>query len=112
MAALADRSHRLKSCPHQIAPAIEVEICELRRIHPDWGPRTIVHHLERRGVNPSPSRATVYRVLIRNHLIESRRRRKRKTDYRRFERSKPMELWQQSIARNARALMSRGTRPL
>jgi transposase InsO family protein len=97
MAGLADRSHRPTSCPHQTEPAIEVQICELRRIHPDWGPRTIVHHLERRGVNPSPSRATVYRVLIRNHLIEPRRRRKRKTDYRRFERSKPMELWQADI---------------
>ena len=97
MAALADRSHRPKSCPHQIAPAIEVEICELRRINPDWGPRTIVHHLERQGVDPCPSRATVYRVLLRNQLIEPRRRRKRKTDYRRFERSKAMELWQADI---------------
>jgi transposase InsO family protein len=97
MAALADRSHRPKSCPHQIAPAIEAEICELRRIHPDWGPRTIVHHLKRQGVDPCPSRATVYRVLVRNHLIEPRRRRKRKADYRRFERSKAMELWQADI---------------
>jgi transposase InsO family protein len=97
MAALADRSHRPKSCPHQIAPAIEAEICELRRIHPDWGPRTIVHHLKRQGVDPCPSRATVYRVLVRNHLMEPRRRRKRKADYRRFERSKAMELWQADI---------------
>jgi transposase len=49
MAGLADCSHRPKSCPHQIATAIEAQICQLRRIHPDWGPRTIVHHLERGG---------------------------------------------------------------
>ena len=97
LGALADRSHRPTSCPHQIAPAIEAQICELRRIHPDWGPRTLVHHLERMGIEPVPARATVYRVLIRNHLIEPRRRRKRKADFRRFERSKPMELWQADI---------------
>jgi transposase InsO family protein len=97
MAGLADRSHRPRSCPHQIAADIEAKICELRRIHPDWGPRTLVHRLERMGIEPLPSRATVYRVLIRNNLIAPRRRRRRKTDYRSFERSKPMELWQADV---------------
>src|SRR5918994_1185834 len=50
MAALADRSHRPKSCPHQIAPAIEVEICELRRIRPDA--RDIATALVYQGVRP------------------------------------------------------------
>jgi len=34
LSALADRSHRPVSCPHQIDPETEAEICELRRQHP------------------------------------------------------------------------------
>jgi len=30
---LADRSHRPVSCPHQMAPAIEAQVYELRRQH-------------------------------------------------------------------------------
>src|SRR5262245_46100008 len=33
---LADRSHRPVSCPHQMAPAIEVAVLEARRLHPGW----------------------------------------------------------------------------
>src|SRR3990170_4900424 len=36
LAALADRSHRPSSCPHQTCPETEAEICELRRQHPGW----------------------------------------------------------------------------
>jgi transposase-like protein len=35
--ALADRSHRPDSCPHQMAADLEARICELRRHHPGWG---------------------------------------------------------------------------
>jgi transposase len=38
LGALADRSHRPASCPHQIPPQLEAAICELRRQHPGWGP--------------------------------------------------------------------------
>ncbi|MFI2349368.1 helix-turn-helix domain-containing protein [Streptomyces sp. NPDC019443] len=67
---LADRSHRPASCPHRIAAEVEAVVCELRRRHPDWGPRRLVHELERGGITPVPSRATVYRVLVRNGLVE------------------------------------------
>lgn len=50
--ALADRSHRPASCAHQISPELEAMICELRRKHPGWGPRRILHELGRRGVEP------------------------------------------------------------
>lgn len=80
-----------RPAPHQIAPAIEAQICELRRIHPDWVPAP--SPITSSGWESSRSR----RVLIRTHLLEPRRRRKRKTDYRRFERSKAMELWQADI---------------
>jgi hypothetical protein len=38
MAALADKSSRPESCPHQMAPVIEARVVELRRSHPRWGP--------------------------------------------------------------------------
>ena len=46
---LADRSHRPVSCPHQMAPAVEAAVCELRRQHPYWGPARI-------RVSPRPRR--------------------------------------------------------
>src|SRR5687768_8619083 len=52
LASLSDHSHRPTSCPHQIAPEIEAEICELRRLHPGWGPRRIGHELRKAGVIP------------------------------------------------------------
>ena len=33
---LGDRSHRPRSCPHQMDPAVEVWLLEARRRHPDW----------------------------------------------------------------------------
>ncbi|MGI5196304.1 IS481 family transposase [Streptomyces sp. CA-288835] len=97
LAGLADRSHRPASCPHRIAGGVEAVVCELRRRHPGWGPRRLVHELERRGIVPVPSRATVYRVLVRNGLVEPGARRRRRSDYRRWERSAAMELWQMDI---------------
>ncbi|MFE0513492.1 IS481 family transposase [Streptomyces sp. NPDC058964] len=94
---LADRSHRPVSCPHRIAAEVEAVVCELRRRHPGWGPRRLVHELERRGLAPVPSRATVYRVLVRNGLIEPGVRKRRRSDYRRWEGSAAMELWQMDI---------------
>lgn len=94
---LADRSHRPVSCPHRIGGEVEAVVCELRRRHPGWGPRRLVHELERRGITPVPSRATVYRVLVRNALVEPGVRKRRRSDYRRWERSAAMELWQMDI---------------
>ena len=36
LAALADRSRRPDSCPHQVSAEIEAMVCELRRDHPRW----------------------------------------------------------------------------
>jgi transposase InsO family protein len=97
LGALADRSHRPASCPHQTAPQIEALVCELRRQHPGWGPRRIEHHLARQGSDPVPSRSAIYRCLKRHHLIELRRRRKRRDEFRRWERERPMQLWQMDV---------------
>ena len=97
LTALADRSHRPASCAHQIAAEIEAAICELRRKHPSWGPRRIEHQLERDGVTPMPSESSIYRCLKRHNLIELRRRKKRRGEFRRWERERPMQLWQMDV---------------
>ena len=95
--ALADRSHKPQSCAHQIAPELEALICELRRLHPGWGPRRILHQLGRKGIDPLPGRSSIYRCLKRHNLVELRRRKKRRDEFRRWERDRPMQLWQMDV---------------
>ncbi len=97
LASLVDHSHRPSSCPHQIAPEIEALICEIRRQHPGWGPLRIQHELGRACIDPPPSISSIYRCLKRHQLIELRRRRKRRDEYRRWERDRPMQLWQMDV---------------
>src|SRR5215210_4513859 len=94
MAALADRSSRPQGCPHQMPAVVEARIVELRRANPQWGPRTILHRLARDGVEPLPGRSSVHRALLRHGLIDPTPRRRRRGDYKRWERSRTMELWQ------------------
>jgi transposase InsO family protein len=91
---LADRSHRPWSCPHRMDPVVEVRLVELRQLHPSWGPDRLLYRLRREGVAPLPSRAAVGRALARLGLVEPDRRRRAKRRYRRWERGRPMELWQ------------------
>jgi transposase InsO family protein len=95
--ALEDRSHRPRSCPHQLAEAAEAVLVELRRAHPGWGPRRLGHELARREITPLPSRAVIYRALVRNGLVEPHARRRRKTAWRRWQRQRPMQLWQMDV---------------
>ena len=97
LAALADRSHRPSTCPHQTAPELEAQICEMRREHPGWGPRRIEHQLARLGLDPPPSRSAIYRCLKRHGLVELRRRCKRRDEFRRWQRERPMQLWQMDV---------------
>ena len=93
LGALADKSSKPDRCPHQMAPEIEARIVELRRAHPGWGPRTIGSKL-RRELEVVPSRSAIYRCLVRHRLIDPKKRRRRRDDYKRWERSRAMELWQ------------------
>ncbi len=68
--ALADRSHRPRSSPLQMAPEVETRVLELRRLRPSWGPARIAYRLARDGVAPPPSRSGIYRALRRAGLIE------------------------------------------
>jgi transposase InsO family protein len=80
-----------------MSPVVEARIVELRRAHAGHGPRTLRHLLEREGVNPLPGRSSIYRCLVRHGLITPQARRRRREDYRRWERSRSMELWQMDI---------------
>ena len=97
LSGLADRSPRPESCPHQMPPAVEARVVSLRRAHPGWGPSRIVWELEREGTGPLPGRSSVYRALIRHQLIVPGKRRRRREDYRRWERGRSMELWQMDV---------------
>ena len=99
---LADRSSRPLSCPHQMPPEVEARIVEMRRAHPGWGPRTILYWLERDGVVPSPGRTSVERCLIRHGLVTPQARRRKRSDYKRWERSRAMELWQMDVVAGVR----------
>jgi transposase InsO family protein len=99
---LADRTSRPLSCPHQMTPAVEARVVEMRRAHPGWGPRTILYWLEHDGVVPLPGRTSVERCLIRHGLVTPQARRRSRADYRRWERSRAMELWQMDVVGGVR----------
>ena len=80
-----------------MAAAVEARIVELRLAHPGWGPRTLAHYLAREELAPPPSRSSIYRCLVRHQLIDPQRRRKRRDDYRRWERLRPMKLSQMDV---------------
>ena len=103
---LEDRSHQVHAHPWQIPAELESAICELRRRHRKWGPKRLVFEMGRRGLG-TVTRSTVYRVLVRNQLIEPRSRRRRRQDYVRWERPVPMQLWQLDVT--ASAFLAGGT---
>jgi transposase len=97
LAGLVDRSSAPVSCPHQMEPVVEARIMGLRQEHPGWGPRTLGHQLGKEGFEPVPGRSSIYRCLVRHGLIEVTSRRKKRADYRRWERARSMALWQMDI---------------
>lgn len=97
MAGLVDKSSRPAVCPHQMPAVMEARIVELRRAHPRWGPQRILDQLALDGADGLPGRSSVYRCLVRHKLIDPKQRKRRKSDYKRWERSRPMELWQMDV---------------
>jgi transposase InsO family protein len=99
LAGLVDRSRRPRSSPNQAPAELEARVCELRRDHPRWGAQRILHELMR-GPAPAeglPSRATVHRILLRHGLVIVRARRRKRSDYVRWQRPAAMQLWQLDI---------------
>jgi transposase InsO family protein len=99
LAGLVDRSHRTASCPHRAAVEVEAVVCELRRAHPRWGALRILHELMRAPapMEPLPSRSTVNRILVRHGLVIPRARRRKRSDYVRWQRPAAMQLWQLDV---------------
>jgi transposase InsO family protein len=106
LGALATKSSKPDSCPHQMDPVIEARLVVLRRGHPRWGPRTLWSKL-REEFDPAPSRSAIYRALVRHQLIVPEKRKRTKSSYVRWERSKAMELWQMDIV--SRIYLTDGT---
>ena len=97
LANLVDRSSRPGSCPHQMPAPVEVRVIGLRWEHRDWGPDRIRYQLAREGLVPVPGRSSVYRALVRNGLLDPAKRKRKRSDYRRWERGRAMELWQMDV---------------
>jgi transposase-like protein len=94
MAGLVDRSKRPRTCPHRTPARSEIRVIELRREHPRWGPRRLAYELARKHLDPVPSRSSIYRILARSGLVQPRAQRRKRSDYIRWERARPMELHQ------------------
>jgi transposase InsO family protein len=96
-AALEPRSHRPRSCPHQVGSQMVQRILKLRRdlaaAGHDAGAQTIAHHLAARG-RPIPSVATIWRILSRHGLITPQPHKRPRSSFIRFEAQLPNELWQ------------------
>ncbi|WP_203417360.1 helix-turn-helix domain-containing protein, partial [Jiangella ureilytica] len=99
IAGLADRSHRPRECPHQVATVVEIVVAEMRRSHPRWGAKRIRMELLRRPVEGLvvPSTATINRILRRQGLVTPRPRKRPRDSFVRWERPGPMQLWQMDI---------------
>ena len=94
--ALADESHRPLHVPHQMDGLIEVRVLDMRRRHHLWGPKRIHFELKKEGLNP-PSHMAIYRALLRSGLIQKGERKKVLKTFARWERGRPMELWQMDV---------------
>jgi transposase InsO family protein len=99
LAGLVDRSHRTRAGAHQSSAELEAVVCELRRAHPKWGALRILHELMRGPALPErlPSRSTINRILVRHGLVAGRPRRRKASDYVRWQRAAAMQLWQLDI---------------
>ena len=96
LANLVDWSCRPGWCPHQMPARVEVRVIGLRWQHRDWGPDRIRYQLAREGI-PVPGRSSVYRALVRNGLLDPAKRKRKRSDFRRWERGRAMELWQMDV---------------
>jgi transposase InsO family protein len=106
LAGLVDQSSKPQSCPHQMPLVVEARIVELRREHPGWGPRTIEHRLGVEGLVRVPGRTSIYRCLVRHGLITPEARKRKRADYKRWERGRAMELWQMDVVGGVRLVDS------
>jgi hypothetical protein len=52
-----------------------------------------------------PGRSSVYRALVRHGLVDPQKRKRRREDYRRWERGRSMALWQMDVMGRVQAMV-------
>lgn len=74
-------------------------MCELQREYPGWGRggSRMCWSGQGRSIRV-PSRMTVYRAMVRHGLVELGAQRRRRADYKCWQRDRQMQLWQMDIA--------------
>ena len=87
--ALFDQSRRPHGSPNRTPQGHDERVIELRQLY-GWSGRKLKKLLQAEGIDLS--RSTIDRIIARNGLIDKRAR--RRPAVKRFERSKPNELWQ------------------
>ena len=90
LAGIAEQSRRPHRSPAQTVDELEQRVVQLRQCYPDWGARKLAVLLGRQGVRLPVT--TIHRVLLRRGLIPQADR--HRAAVKRFERSRPNELWQ------------------
>ena len=89
---LSDAPRTPLSSPMRTVPALEEQVCAVRRAHPRWGGRKIHHVLRRAGVAEAPAPSTCTGILRRHGLLDAPEREQHA--WQRFERPAPNLLWQ------------------
>lgn len=85
-----EKSRRPRHTPQRTARPLEERVVELRRERPDWGARKIQHLLLEEGIRLPGS--TIHRIFLRYDLVRDCDR--QPVAAKRFERSRPNQLWQ------------------
>ena len=93
---LADRSHRPRSCPHQMPRGGRGRGARCGRASGVGAAAAGLRAGAGRG-DPVPTESAVYRALVRLDLIDPAGRRPRDRKWKRWERGRPMELWQMDV---------------
>jgi len=87
---MEEKSRRPHHSPERTGRGLEERVVELRKERPDWGARKIQHLLQKEGVQLPGS--TIHRIFLRYDLVRDCDR--QPVAAKRFERSRPNQLWQ------------------
>jgi transposase InsO family protein len=90
IAGIAERSRRPHRSPTQTDFELEQKVIALRQCYPDWGARKLAVLIKRQGLHLPAS--TLHQILLRHGLVREQDR--HRPALKRFERSRPNELWQ------------------
>jgi transposase InsO family protein len=89
---------RAPAHPMQCDAAVEDAVVRVRKQLVDegfgYGPGPIRWQLQREGIAPLPSEATIWRICTRRGLVAAEPKKRPKTSYGRFEFAAPNECWQ------------------